>query len=633
MKTFIVNLPRREDRKRLFNNTNRYFLRSDKIQAEFATDVFDGEEIEYADLQKLYFDTYKEWRDPIHGTHLTKGEVGCFLTHYHLWKKCIQLNEPIIILEDDAVCTPMFDVEEVEGIIKEYNFLYLAWSEQRESQPIPNNEKLVKPVYPYWTLAYIVTPEAAKILINSEIERNIIPVDEYLPIMMNKLNPAGYIDDVFHSQGRDVVGTDCDPKDRYQSFIDFNVHPITIGTDESKCNHLMCSGEYNNIQFNNLGKGITWKGGDIENSQGGGQKLNILKKYISTLPDDDVVLFCDAYDVFVADNLNEFIYRYLEIGHKVLFAAEQYCWPDKTNAPKQSALTKKIFPGLDTKYQYLNSGVFMGKVSELKRIFKRSIKDNGDDQLYCQEAYLSEKYDIAIDTDNYLFQCHEEDAKEQKGMIFNPHTRCYNLCYHGNGGKEAKDKFNQLYRDFYGSPSPILYIPTHDYDKLRDDIILVDFLTESMCDSIIELSERHGGYKNDEGDDVPGQEIRLHEIGLSEKLEFHWKKCVAPILHEEFHPCNYYGVRDAFIIKYTMEGQRDLRLHSDASLVTGSVKLNDSYTGGELYFPRQDLSNKDIPVGDCILFPGQVSHPHTSKELKSGTKFSLTIWTKRNKHD
>ena len=198
-----------------------------------------------------------------------------------------------------TVTSPTHVAELREGIIKEYNFLYLAWSEQRESQPIPNNEKLVKPVYPYWTLAYIVTPEAAKILINSEIERNIIPVDEYLPIMMNKLNPAGYIDDVFHSQGRDVVGTDCDPKDRYQSFIDFNVHPITIGTDESKCNHLMCSGEYNNIQFNNLGKGIIWKGGDMENSQGGGQKLNILKKYISTLPDDDVVLFCDAYDVFL----------------------------------------------------------------------------------------------------------------------------------------------------------------------------------------------------------------------------------------------------------------------------------------------------------------------------------------------
>ena len=241
---------------------------------------------------------------------------------------------------------------------------------------------------------------------------------------------------------------------------------------------------------------------------------------------------------------------------------------------------------------------------------------------------------MIIDTDNYMFQCHEQEVRKgDNGMLYNPRTQCYNLCYHGNGGEDAKTKFNELYSSLYASSSPIVYIPTHNYTKLKDDILLIPFLTESMCDSIIELSERHGGYKNDEGDDVPGQEIRLHEIGLSEKLEFHWQKCVAPILHEEFHPCNYYGIRDAFIIKYTMEGQRDLRLHSDASLVTGSIKLNNEYTGGELYFPRQDLSNKDIPVGDCILFPGQVSHPHTSKELESGTKFSLTIWTKRNKND
>ena len=68
-------------------------------------------------------------------------------------------------------------------------------------------------------------------------------------------------------------------------------------------------------------------------------------------------------------------------------------------------------------------------------------------------------------------------------------------------------------------------------------------------------------------------------------------------------------------------------MHSDISLVSGSVKLNDEYEGGELYFPRQNFSNKDIPVGKCILFPSQVTHPHTSTELLSGTKWSLTMWT------
>lgn len=32
----------------------------------------------------------------------TKGVVGCFLSHYYLWKKCVDLNVPIGILEYDV---------------------------------------------------------------------------------------------------------------------------------------------------------------------------------------------------------------------------------------------------------------------------------------------------------------------------------------------------------------------------------------------------------------------------------------------------------------------------------------------------------------------------------------------------
>jgi len=30
------------------------------------------------------------------------GALGCFLSHYYLWRKCADLNESIIVLEDDA---------------------------------------------------------------------------------------------------------------------------------------------------------------------------------------------------------------------------------------------------------------------------------------------------------------------------------------------------------------------------------------------------------------------------------------------------------------------------------------------------------------------------------------------------
>ena len=55
---------------------------------------------------------------------------------------------------------------------------------------------------------------------------------------------------------------------------------------------------------------------------GGGHKVNLLREYINKLPDNDVVLFTDAYDVFYADNLETITERYLGFNCKVLFSAE-----------------------------------------------------------------------------------------------------------------------------------------------------------------------------------------------------------------------------------------------------------------------------------------------------------------------
>ena len=41
--------------------------------------------------------------------------IGCFLSHYTLWKNCIEADKPIMILEQDALFTNRFDY----GIIKE----------------------------------------------------------------------------------------------------------------------------------------------------------------------------------------------------------------------------------------------------------------------------------------------------------------------------------------------------------------------------------------------------------------------------------------------------------------------------------------------------------------------------------
>jgi GR25 family glycosyltransferase involved in LPS biosynthesis len=46
---------------------------------------------------------------------LRPGVIGCFYSHYRLWQKCIELDEPILIFEDD--------------VIFERNFIPVDWKE------------------------------------------------------------------------------------------------------------------------------------------------------------------------------------------------------------------------------------------------------------------------------------------------------------------------------------------------------------------------------------------------------------------------------------------------------------------------------------------------------------------------
>ncbi len=55
----------------------------------------------------LLFERYDEQKSQLYrGKSLTKGQLGCYASHYLLWEKCIKLNEPIIVLEDDALLYP-----------------------------------------------------------------------------------------------------------------------------------------------------------------------------------------------------------------------------------------------------------------------------------------------------------------------------------------------------------------------------------------------------------------------------------------------------------------------------------------------------------------------------------------------
>lgn len=45
------------------------------------------------------------------------GVVGCFYSHYALWHKCIELNEPIMIFEDDVKFYRKYEPVDFEGVL------------------------------------------------------------------------------------------------------------------------------------------------------------------------------------------------------------------------------------------------------------------------------------------------------------------------------------------------------------------------------------------------------------------------------------------------------------------------------------------------------------------------------------
>lgn len=617
MKAIVINLPRRKDRLDYFKDINAATLT--KLELE-VLEAVDGRELDMRTVIRMGFDTSKSWRDPIRKTKLTRGEVGCFISHFKAWERCVELDEPVLILEDDAIFTDRFDPAEVERLSEAYDVLYLARREMDAAHVINIDDDLEKPSYPYWCCAYVVTPRAAYTLVNGGGRSEIVPADEYVPLMLDRLSAAAYKENVVLTRGKEDGQTDIDPRSEEDYFIDFPVHIVSVGSDRAKCEKLLKSAEYYGIEVTLLGEGAEWRGTDMS-GPGGGQKINLFREYLKELPDHHVVLFVDGYDVFFCGSLDTIARRYFGFGNRLLFAAETELWPDKN----------LLHPRSHTPYRFLNSGLFIGEVGTLKAVLSEPIEDWGDDQLYYQRRFLSGNFDIGLDRECYLFQC-DSDGLEQRGdLLYNPLTGCCPRLYHGNGGAEAKARLERYYKWFDFSPSR--WIRTSDYTVLDRDMILIDFMTESQCEDMIRLADSHGGWGSMYGDKFPAQEIRIRELGLWEAMEDHWRKVVFPICERYWHPLEMYGLRDAFVMRYALDTQTSLALHHDASLVTGSVKLNDDYLGAELYFPRQKVTNIDIPVGKCILFPGQVTHGHTCTELTHGVKYSLTMWTSRLRGD
>ena len=120
------------------------------------------------------------------GREPAPGEIGCFASHRRLWQACVDRNEPVLIMEDDAQLEAGFPAAlgAAGMLIDGHGFLRLADEGPRTcaKTPIRSHGEFVVHYcsrYPYGALCYAVAPRvAAAFLAASQVLTS--PVDLFI---------------------------------------------------------------------------------------------------------------------------------------------------------------------------------------------------------------------------------------------------------------------------------------------------------------------------------------------------------------------------------------------------------------------------------------------------------------------
>ena len=125
-----------------------------------------------------------------------KAKVACTLSHKRLWERCIELNEPIMILEHDTIFTRFFEPFDFEGDIlglndprgatRKANIFHDKVSAKEGVSDCPMVDYQNVPQGLAGNSAYIIKPSGAKHLLNLIEEYGLWPNDA---IMCNQLCP------------------------------------------------------------------------------------------------------------------------------------------------------------------------------------------------------------------------------------------------------------------------------------------------------------------------------------------------------------------------------------------------------------------------------------------------------------
>ncbi|KAJ7317595.1 hypothetical protein JRQ81_003757 [Phrynocephalus forsythii] len=210
---FMINLKRRTDRRERMLRT----LYEQEIDCKILEAV-DGKAMNSSQVEAMGIKMLPGYKDPYHGRPLTKGELGCFLSHYKVWQEIVERGlEKSVVFEDDLrfeiffkrrIMNLMYDLEE-EGL--DWDLIYIGRKRMQVEHPekaVPHVRNLVEADYSYWTLGYIISLQGAKKLLEAEPLSKMLPVDEFLPVMFDKHPVSEYME---HFNNRNLLAFSAEP--------------------------------------------------------------------------------------------------------------------------------------------------------------------------------------------------------------------------------------------------------------------------------------------------------------------------------------------------------------------------------------------------------------------------------------
>lgn len=173
-----------------------------------------------------------------------------------------------------------------------------------------------------------------------------------------------------------------------------------------------------------------------------------------------------------------------------------------------------------------------------------------------------------------------------------------------------------------------------DFVEVAPDIWSLKLLTPAQCDAILNVIKKEN-FSTQMGDHVPIEELILEEY---DNVFYHalvrYLENVIESFYFDTYNNSYFKVLTAWInrlgadVTTTDIESNAVRLHHDMSRISMSLVLNSDFHGGEITFPRQNFTNKHIPCGTLLMWPGQITHPHCVMPVTSGTRYSMVVLTK-----